>query len=133
VVVAVSETFSETYAATPESVSQARHDVARYGAANGVAGERLDAVRLAVSEAVTNVVIHAYRDQVGDVHVLAAVTSGELWLFVADRGCGFQTPAATPGLGLGLALIADVSDEFEIAERAEGGTEARIRFRLRSG
>jgi two-component sensor histidine kinase len=51
-------------------------------------------------------------------------------VLVSDSGCGYQTPPERPGLGLGLVLIADACDEFVIAERAEGGTEARMQFVL---
>ena len=87
-------------------------------------------LRLAVSEAVTNAVVHAYRGRSGTVRVAGAVASGELWVLVSDGGCGYQTPPERPGLGLGLVLIADACDEFVIAERAEGGTEARMQFVL---
>jgi anti-sigma regulatory factor (Ser/Thr protein kinase) len=92
--------------------------------------DQIDTVRSAVSEAVSNAVIHAYRSTPGEVHITAAVTSGELWVLVADDGCGFQTPAESPGLGWGLALIAHAAEDFVLAERAEGGTEARMRFRI---
>ena len=51
-------------------------------------------------------------------------------MLVADDGCGFQTPAQKPGLGLGLTLIANVSEEYVVMERATGGTELRMRFPL---
>jgi two-component sensor histidine kinase len=53
---------------------------------------------------------------------------GELWILVADEGCGHQTASANPGLGWGLALIAEACDDFILAERSAGGTEARMRF-----
>lgn len=90
--------------------------------------DHLDAVRSAVSEAVSNAVMHAYRSAQGRIHVTANVTGAELWVLVADEGCGFQTEARHPGLGWGLALIAQATDEFVLAERAQGGTEARMRF-----
>jgi anti-sigma regulatory factor (Ser/Thr protein kinase) len=103
---------------------------AKFARDAGLSGERLHKLRLAVSEAVTNVVVHAYRDRAGTVSLAAALASGELWILVSDSGCGFQTPSARPGLGLGLALMADACDDFVIAERAEGGTEARLLFAL---
>lgn len=127
---ALRETFGETYPATPESVARARGEVSDYAVALGATPEVADSIRLAVSEAMTNAVIHAYRGSPGDIHVTAAAIGGELWVLVADEGCGFQTPAERPGLGLGLALIAQACDEFVITERGEGGTEARMRFVL---
>jgi serine/threonine-protein kinase RsbW len=105
-----------------------RHTIAEYASTVGITGERLDAVRLAVSEAVTNVVVHAYRAQPGQVQVTTTAVDGELWVLIADDGCGPHIPAATPGAGWGLPLITDACDEFTLLERAEGGTEARMRF-----
>jgi anti-sigma regulatory factor (Ser/Thr protein kinase) len=127
---AVQEAFTEIYPAAPESVARARSGVADYATLLGADAEELERIRLTVSEAVTNAVLHAYRGQPGTVQVTAASADGELWVLVADEGCGFQRPAARPGLGLGLALIADAADEFTIVERGGGGTEARMRFVL---
>jgi serine/threonine-protein kinase RsbW/stage II sporulation protein AB (anti-sigma F factor) len=111
-------------------VPVARNAIAEYAAAAGADERTLDAIRLAVSEAITNAVIHAYAGRTGDVHVTAAVTGEELWVLVADSGCGHQVASRRPGLGWGLPLIAEASDYFVIAERAAGGTEVRMRFRL---
>jgi anti-sigma regulatory factor (Ser/Thr protein kinase) len=122
--------FERSWPAVPTSVPLARHaivELARAGAANA---EQLHAVRLACSEAITNVVRHAYRGGHGLVHVDAALADGELWVLVADDGCGLGTRSDTPGMGQGLRLIAAVSDDLTIVERAEGGTELRMRFSL---
>jgi len=76
-------------------------------------------------------VLHAYdgKDS-GEIHVTAEVAAQELWVLIADDGCGFQAPARNPGLGWGLPLIAHMSERLEIAERADGGTEIRMRFPL---
>jgi anti-sigma regulatory factor (Ser/Thr protein kinase) len=95
-----------------------------------VAEPQLDGVRLAVSEAISNVVLHAYADEPGNVHVTARVVDGELWILVADEGRGHNSSPARAGLGWGLAFITDAADEFALAERADGGTEARMMFRL---
>lgn len=90
---------------------------------------QVDAIRLAVSEAVSNAVVHAYDAKSGgDIHITAEIAAQELWVLIADDGRGFQAPARNPGLGWGLPLIAHMSDRLEIAERAEGGTEIRMRF-----
>lgn len=123
----------ETYFAIPESVARARARIARYAADAGFGGSRLDAVCLAVSEAVTNVVRHAYGEAEGWFDLTAGIVTGELWVLVSDRGRGMQAPSPQPGLGLGLALMADAADHFVVAERAVGGTELRLGFRLDGG
>lgn len=123
---------THTYEAVEASVPAARHVTADFAAAAGIAGEALDSVRLAVSEAVTNVVRHAYRGRTGRFQLTLGTCPGELWVLVSDDGCGHHTATRDPGLGLGLALIADACDEFVLAERAAGGTEAQMRFLIRA-
>lgn len=122
--------FSEVYPAIPESVSEARSSLGAFAAAAGATGEGLDGIRLAVSEAVTNAVMHAYERGPGCIYVTAALTEDEIWVLVADRGRGLNPRASSRGLGVGLALIAQMSDEFAIVKRAGGGTEVRMRFGL---
>ena len=56
--------------------------------------------------------------------------SDGLWVLIADDGCGMEPRADRPGLGLGLGLISQVSDELAIVPRASGGTEVRMRFKI---
>jgi serine/threonine-protein kinase RsbW len=129
-VVAVRASLSESHRATPEVIPALRHAVADYARSVGVEGRQLDGVRVAVSEAVSNVVLHAYPDGCGAVHLSARVVGDELWVLVADDGRGHNASPLRPGLGWGLAFITDATDEFALVERADGGTEARMVFRL---
>jgi len=120
----------ESLPAVADVIPTLRHEVADFAQAVGVEEPRLDDVRLAVSEAISNVVLHAYVDRPGNVHVTARVVEDELWILVADDGRGHNASPTRAGLGWGLAFITDAADEFALAERAEGGTEARMVFRL---
>jgi anti-sigma regulatory factor (Ser/Thr protein kinase) len=126
----VVQNLNETYEATPVSVADGRSKLADFAAKVGATPSQIDAVRLAASEAMTNSVLHAYRDRPGLIYVNAAVASGELWILISDDGCGLKPRADKPGLGLGLGLISQVSDDFAVVSRATGGTEVRIRFNL---
>jgi anti-sigma regulatory factor (Ser/Thr protein kinase) len=102
--------------------------------AAGASSEQLDAVRLASSKALTNIVVHAYpANRAGLIHVAATVASGEVWVVIADDGCGLRAGKDSPGLGHGLRLIADACDELTILQRAGGGTELRMLFTLGDG
>jgi anti-sigma regulatory factor (Ser/Thr protein kinase) len=126
------EALNKSYRAVPEAVPLARHAVAGVAADAGAAGERLDDIRLAVSEALTNAVVHTYRGgDVGRLHVTAAVASDELWVLIGDDGRGLHARNASQGLGIGLSLISELSDDFAIVTRASGGTEVQMRFDLR--
>lgn len=130
ILIAVRESLNESHPATPQAVGRIRHAVADYARAAGMTGRALDDVRVAVSEAVTNVVLHAYRTQSGEVHVVAREVGDELWVLVADDGRGPCAPTSHPGLGWGLAIITDACDQFTLVERGGGGTEARMCFRI---
>jgi anti-sigma regulatory factor (Ser/Thr protein kinase) len=126
------EALSESYLAVPEAVPVARRALAMVAATAGAAGDRLDEIRLAVSEALTNAVVHAYRgDEAGRLHVTAAVASDELWVLIGDDGRGLHAWSDSQGLGIGLSLISGLSDDFSIVTRASGGTEVQMRFDLR--
>lgn len=104
-----------------------------FAAAAGAGDQRLDEIRLAASEALTNVVLHAYQSESpGRLEVVAAVTGHELCVLIADQGSGVRPRTDSPGLGLGLGLIASLSDGMEVVTRSCGGTELRMRFSLRS-
>lgn len=122
--------LSERYPASPDSVPAARHAVVNFATAAGATERQLEAIALATTEAVTNAVVHAYPASVGWIEVDAWLAGGELWLIVADDGCGLR--AGSPGrrLGLGLALISRMADGLSIHDRSSGGTGIRMRFAL---
>ncbi len=123
--------MNQSYPAIAEAVAPARRALTAVAAAAGVGGERLDEIRLAVSEALTNAVVHAYRgEDTGHFHVTAAVASGELWVLISDDGRGLHAWNDSRGLGIGLSLISGLSDDFAIVTRASGGTEVQMRFDL---
>lgn len=119
-------------AAEPESPARVRQALRE--ALAGVPVD-IEAVELAVSEAVANVVVHAYRDEDGPgavpgrVRVSTRVDGDEVSIVISDDGVGMAPRADSPGLGLGLPLIAQLSDALEIEQRP-AGSRMVIRFRL---
>lgn len=120
----------ESYPAIAGSIPQARNAITRFAAACGASEEQLHAIRLATSEALTNVVQYAYPARSGSIHVTGRIAGSELWVLIADSGCGIHAGRDSEGLGLGLALIAQMTDGFSVVERSAGGTELRLRFVL---
>jgi anti-sigma regulatory factor (Ser/Thr protein kinase) len=120
----------ESYPAILSSVPLARRDVAEFAAAAGASQEQLEVIRLATSEALANAAQHAYPARPGHIHVTARMAGGELWVLIADSGCGIHAGRESDGLGLGLAMIAKLTDGFSVVERSSGGTELRLRFVL---
>ena len=88
-------------------------------------------MKMAVTEACTNVVVHAYDGEDGLLEVDMLTAEDALTIAVRDHGCGIHPrPAAkrTPALGLGLPLIAALSDSFELRGSTGDGTEVRMTF-----
>jgi anti-sigma regulatory factor (Ser/Thr protein kinase) len=113
------------------AIPKLRGEVVAYAEQVGADEAVREKVRLAVSEAVTNCVVHAYPEQApGDVTVKAWVgDDGQLVIVVSDDGSGFRTSPINPGLGIGLGLMAEMSDGLSIGTRdGQPGTSVTLRF-----
>lgn len=122
--------FQDRYPAVPDSVSSIRKSLQSFARRCRLPRETIEAVALAASEAATNVVVHAYRDleEPGEIEVAAALASEELWVIITDAGAGLRPRTDSPGLGLGLAIIAQMADGVDLVKPASGGLELRMRF-----
>jgi anti-sigma regulatory factor (Ser/Thr protein kinase) len=128
---ALSGSLEVALAAVPESVPKARRAVCAVARANGASEEDLERIALAVSEAVTNAIVHAYGGgDGGQVQVMAAATEGELSVLVSDDGCGLGAADESRGLGLGMGVIELSADSLTITTRSSGGTLLEMRFSL---
>lgn len=120
----------------PETVRTGRRAAAQFAEEVGCGGETLWKVRVAVSEALTNVLLHAHPEPSADgepLHhlVLAAeADAASCTISVCDEGIGLQARADSPGLGLGLGLIARSCEELAFDPGPDGGTTVRMRFLL---
>ena len=105
--------LARRFPAQPDQVRLARREVAAYAREHGAVDP--DGIALAVSEAVTNAVVHAYVDapQPGDVEVIAELHLGNgLEIQVCDDGRGMMPRLDSPGLGVGLPIVAKLSERF---------------------
>ena len=108
------------------SVTAARHAAGDFAVRMGAA--RQD-VELAVSEAVSNSVLHAFPEGAdGTIQVRGEVQGADLVLTVRDDGTGLRPDLENKGFGLGLPLIARVSKEYRIEDVADGGAVVTMRF-----
>ena len=94
--------------------------------------ENLGDLALAVTEAVSNAVTHAFEcPEHGSIEVMAEVLVPDtLRVTVTDDGAGMQPDPGSDGLGLGLSLIGLVSSGFEIRAARPHGTSVRMNFPL---
>jgi anti-sigma regulatory factor (Ser/Thr protein kinase) len=112
--------------ASPAAVPGVRRAVVDFAELHGV-GHGPD-VALAVSEAVTNAVLHGYRDGAsGEMRVVACAEPERLVVVVRDYGCGMSPHPDSPGLGLGLSVIGRLTTEMNI-ERPDRGGGMRLRM-----
>jgi serine/threonine-protein kinase RsbW len=113
--------------------SRTARRVARALAGNvGITGGHLDDVELAVSEACANAVVHGICDPAGTFEVTGWVCGDSIVVCTTDAGAGLGGSQAPGGLGLGLSLIARLSDDVQISVPADGGTQVRMTFSARN-
>jgi serine/threonine-protein kinase RsbW len=125
--------FGRTVPAVAENVAPLRHAVVHLAAEAGADETVRTDLALAVGEACANVVVHAYPPgDVGPLIVQAAIEESQIVVSVVDQGQGMTPRPDSPGLGLGLPLIANLSDRLEIQEGPDGvGTQLEMVFALR--
>jgi len=122
--------LSERRQACPEAIAQLRHVVTTFAAAAGAPSRQLEDIALAVSEALTNVVVHAYPDvrRPGEMAVHASAHDRVLEILVSDEGVGMAAGAFMATGGLGHTLMAHVSDELAVS--AHRGVRTHLTFEL---
>jgi stage II sporulation protein AB (anti-sigma F factor) len=98
----------------------------------------LEEIRVAVSEAVSNAVIHAYPDKIGDIVINALIDNGTLEIEVIDFGKGIEdlnlarTPAFSTDperMGLGLVFMESFMDQMDIESKLNSGTRVVMKKR----
>ena len=111
-----------------DSVGEARRAVGDVASRLGVPDAD---VRLAVSEAVSNSVTHAFRGgESGTVTIVCLTQPDLLTITVADDGAGMRPSVESPGLGLGIPLITKLASEVRF-DSSERGTTVSMSFRRR--
>jgi anti-sigma regulatory factor (Ser/Thr protein kinase) len=119
--------FEATFPAVPPSVRAIRQEMVALARACGLDERAVSDVALAVSEAATNAIVHACAGRAGRLVVRAHHGGGELTIVVTDDGPGLVPRPDSPGLGLGLPIIATVARRMEVV--ADGpGTQIHMTF-----
>jgi len=120
-----------TIPAKAEYVSLCRLALAGLARVHSVGEETLADLKLAITEAASNSVRHAYADGSGVVEVVYRLDGARLEVEVADAGTGFEVGTANGDPedlaegGLGIAIIRSIADEFELRSDQAG---SRLRF-----
>ena len=118
-----------TLPARPENVSVIRHVLGAFAEALLLEDELIEDLRLAVTEACTNVVRHAYPpDFPGPVEIWIRPEDDHVHVVVSDHGRGIGSSSDTTGPGLGLPLIAAIADQVELQPVPGGGSRVAMTF-----
>lgn len=115
----------------------ARSAVAAFAAQADPTLDQLADIKTAVSEAVTNCIVHAYRDTIGLIAVTVSFyEENELRVIVADKGCGIEDvqqamqPLFTTGgeerAGLGFAVMESFMDQIKVSSKPGRGTRVTL-------
>ena len=106
--------------------------------------DELSDVKTAVSEAVTNCIVHAYRNTVGKVRMLVRIYDGsEVYIRITDTGCGIENldkamePLFTSSpdedrAGLGFTVMESFMDTLSVRSTIGKGKTVTMRKKLRS-
>ena len=122
-----------TIPAKPEYITLSRLALSGLSRVRSFADDTLADLKLALTEACSNSVRHAYGDGDGHVHITFELRDDRLIVEVADDGSGFEPAAERKPAdelvegGLGIAIIRSIADEVEIGDGPDG-RGSRLRF-----
>ena len=130
-----SRTVRLTIPAKPEYITLSRLALTGLSRVRPLPDDTLADLKLALTEACSNSVRHAYGDGHGHVEISFELREDRLVVEVADDGTGFEPEGAGRELdgddlvegGLGIAIIRSIADEVEIGGR-DNGRGSRLRF-----
>jgi len=118
-----------TLPARAENIALVRHVIGALAESLALPPKMVEDIRLAVTEACTNVVRHAYRDHDGPLEIVVEPQADCISVVVADRGRGILPNPSSDGPGLGLPLIAALADALEIEHSPQQGSRLHMKFR----
>jgi stage II sporulation protein AB (anti-sigma F factor) len=115
--------------AQPSAVSELRHRAAAFAAAAGASEDLTETIALAVSETVTNAILHGYQREDGRVRLSCRVDGERIIVEVDDEGGGIAPRRDSPGIGHGLAMVGALAQTLDIAVGRNGrGTSVTMAF-----
>lgn len=122
----------------------ARSAVAAFVASVDPAVDELSDIKTAVSEAVTNAVVHGYRERLGIIYITARIREdNRVEITVKDRGCGiadiekameplYTTCETGERAGLGFAVMQSLMDKVRVRSKPQKGTSVVLIKRISS-
>ncbi len=119
----------------------ARASVASFAAQLDPTLEEISDIKTAVSEAVTNCIVHAYKDKIGKVYINGEIyENGVLKIKIRDKGCGIDnvekameplfTTVGGERAGLGFAVMQSFMDTVKVRSKIGTGTTVVMTKRI---
>ena len=139
----VTNRMKMTIAGYSNNESLARMCVAAFAAQLDPTVEEISDIKAAVSEAVTNCIVHGYRDTIGDIYITLKILDGDtLYIRISDKGTGiedikqamqpmFTTCPEGERAGLGFAVMESFTDSLRVYSKPGRGTAVTMTKALR--
>ncbi len=133
----ITNKFNMTLAAKSANEGFARACVAAFASQLDPTIEEVNDIKTAVSEAVTNCIVHAYRQEIGKIYISADLTdSNTVRIKIRDTGCGIKdvqkameplyTTAGGERAGLGFAVMQSFMDSVKVRSTVGKGTTVQM-------
>ena len=138
----ITNSMKITFPAMSKNESLARSVAAAFAAQADPTVEELTDIRSAVCEAVTNAIVHGYRNSGGEITLTLKMTEDNcLYIKVTDKGCGipdikqameplFTTAPEEERAGLGFAVMEAFTDSLKVTSRVGKGTSVTMKKKL---
>ncbi len=99
--------------------------------------EQISEIKTAVSEAVTNCIVHGYKDKIGKIYINARLNKNKLTVTIRDKGCGIENiemarePLFTTGnenerSGMGFTIMESFMDKVTVRSQIDKGTRVTM-------
>ena len=129
----VKNKFSMTIMSRSSNESFARACVSAFATQLDPTLEEISDIKTDVSEAVTNCIVHAYKEQIGKIYISAELTdNNEVKIRIRDKGCGIEniekameplyTSLGGERAGLGFAVMQSFMDNIKVKSTLSKGT-----------
>ena len=133
----INNKFNMTVVSKSSNESFARACIAAFAAQLDPTLEEINDIKTAVSEAVTNCIVHAYSEKIGNIYITAELTEeNSIKIRIRDKGCGIEdvekamqplyTTVGGERAGLGFAVMQSFMDKIKVTSKTGKGTSVTM-------
>ena len=128
----ITDSFTMTVDSRSVNEGFVRSVVSSFAAVLDPTVEEISDIKTAVSEVVTNCIVHAYPDKIGKIYINCEIEGNVLTVKIRDRGIGIDdvkkameplyTTAGEERAGLGFAVMQSFMDSVKVRSKVDKGT-----------